>query len=283
MDRSAALDEPVETSQGVSIAEFLRAMLRRPWVLALASVALLAVVVWLDYSFGYLVAGGLLCALVVSVLGVEADRSLLGMRTSSAIQNGAAQFIALAVMAIFIAHLEKRLQEAGTRATLDPLTGVLNRTEMQARVEKAIRSARAGGPGLAFAYVDCDRFKEVNDTRGHAFGDQVLRELAARLQSAVQDRGIVGRMGGDEFVALFEGISEQAACGRMEAAELCFALQMKSLGCDTTMTFGLVQVGAEPVTFRSLIEAADSHMYARKPNAPLAVVATSERITPIVR
>jgi diguanylate cyclase (GGDEF)-like protein len=182
------------------------------------------------------------------------------------------------VIGLVIVHLETRLRDARAMATLDPLTGVFNRTEMQVRVERAIEKARNGGPNLSFIYIDCDRFKEVNDTHGHAFGDHVLRALAGMLQSAVQHQGIVGRMGGDEFVALFEGVSEADARARMQVAELRFTRDMRSLGCHTTMSFGLVPVGAEAMTFQSLLEEADHRMYAQKQEGALAVVSAGDPV-----
>lgn len=213
---------------------------RRKWLPAVAVFLLLALIALLESSFNHAIGVRLLYVLPIWLV-VRMCRT--------------------------IEHLERKLQHANTLATCDPLTGVLNRTEVQARVEGAIERARNGGRQLAFAFVDCDRLKRVNDTYGHAMGDEVLIKLARRLHAATDNRGFVGRMGGDEFVVLFEGVSEARAKRRMDVVERGFVQDMRRLGIDNTMSFGLVSACGESTTFRSLMEAADSRMYARKHQA----------------
>ena len=112
-----------------------------------------------------------------------------------------------------------RVQEELRRTALtDPLTGLGNRLLLVDRLRKAV--AALGGPeGLALRHVaviavDLDGLKRVNDTHGHATGDELLRETARRLRSVVRDRDLVARLGGDEFVLLCVGV-DQAGAARL--------------------------------------------------------------------
>ena len=84
----------------------------------------------------------------------------------------------------------------------DGLTGLLNRTAFQDRLEKAISQSRRSDEGLAILFIDLDQFKVINDALGHTAGDQCLREVASRLQRCLRTGDVVARFGGDEFVVL---------------------------------------------------------------------------------
>jgi len=96
---------------------------------------------------------------------------------------------------------EQQLQQA---AVNDALTGLPNRNALAARLEHAIVRVNRSGDRLALLFIDLDRFKKVNDTLGHAAGDEVLRQAAARIRACVRDVDTVARLGGDEFVVLLE-------------------------------------------------------------------------------
>ncbi len=96
----------------------------------------------------------------------------------------------------------KRLEtELSWQALHDPLTGLGNRVLLQRRLDEAVRMA-ASGKGLAVLLIDLDKFKEVNDTLGHAYGDEVLRIISARLSSLTRPSDTLARTGGDEFVVI---------------------------------------------------------------------------------
>ena len=96
---------------------------------------------------------------------------------------------------------EEQLQQA---AVHDALTGLPNRNSLAARLEHAIVRVTRSGDRLALLFIDLDRFKKVNDTLGHAAGDEVLRQAAARIRACVREVDTVARLGGDEFVVLLE-------------------------------------------------------------------------------
>jgi diguanylate cyclase (GGDEF)-like protein/PAS domain S-box-containing protein len=95
-------------------------------------------------------------------------------------------------------------------ATKDTLTGLANRSALLDAMNTAIVRAESANHRLAVMFVDLDRFKEVNDTLGHAAGDELLRECARRLTQCVRDQDIVARLGGDEFVVLLTDIADVA-------------------------------------------------------------------------
>ncbi|MEO7744140.1 MAG: diguanylate cyclase [Usitatibacter sp.] len=96
---------------------------------------------------------------------------------------------------------EEQLRQA---AVNDALTGLPNRNSLAARLEHAIMRVNRSGDRLALLFIDLDRFKKVNDTLGHAAGDEVLRQAAARIRAVVREVDTVARLGGDEFVVLLE-------------------------------------------------------------------------------
>ena len=96
---------------------------------------------------------------------------------------------------------DEQLRQA---AVLDALTGLPNRNSLAARLEHAIMRVNRSGDRLALLFIDLDRFKKVNDTLGHAAGDEVLRQTAARIRACVREVDTVARLGGDEFVVLLE-------------------------------------------------------------------------------
>jgi diguanylate cyclase (GGDEF)-like protein len=97
---------------------------------------------------------------------------------------------------------EASIKSAEHRAASDALTGLPNRTIVMDRLEMAVAAARRSGTQVGVLYIDLDEFKEVNDRYGHLAGDDVLKEVGHRLQHLLRASDTVGRIGGDEFVAI---------------------------------------------------------------------------------
>ncbi len=108
------------------------------------------------------------------------------------------------------AKLAQKQQELDHLASHDSLTGLQNRRFFMDRLEHALAHARRDQGRLAMLFVDLDRFKEVNDSEGHAAGDALLRALALRLRHLVRESDTVARIGGDEFVILLDQVGDPA-------------------------------------------------------------------------
>lgn len=107
--------------------------------------------------------------------------------------------------------LEAARSAAERVANTDMLTGLPNRRHTLAFLEKALAGARDNGAPLAVAIFDIDHFKRINDSYGHATGDQVIRRVAQRANAALREGDMLGRIGGEEFVCILQRSSAQAA------------------------------------------------------------------------
>lgn len=148
----------------------------------------------------------------------------------------------------------------------DGLTGLYNRMAFDERLPPALARARRAGAPVALLYLDLDRFKAVNDTLGHAAGDEVLREFARRLRACVREGDLVARLGGDEFAVLVEGAgplaSAEAIAGKLlrEMARP-FALAGGPREVAASIGIGYAAQDAGP---EALMAAADRALYAAK-------------------
>jgi diguanylate cyclase (GGDEF)-like protein len=164
-------------------------------------------VVGLGLAAFFAIAGWLFAGWITAPLqriAVAAERLRQGDDVELPRIRGAAEIDSLSTsLRALIATLTRKqiaLDEMEAIARHDPLTGLLNRHGLQIRLQSAMRDARAQGTALLLFVVDLDGFKGVNDSLGHAVGDQLLRLVAARLRGAVRPYDVVARLGGDEFV-----------------------------------------------------------------------------------
>ena len=162
-------------------------------------------------------------------------------------------------------------QELTRRARIDPLTGLLNRSALVERVQEAVTAARRTQRPGAVLFCDLDAFKPVNDTLGHAFGDQVLAIIARRLESQVRAGDTTARFGGDEFVIVTDGLADDELDDLVgPAAGLPSRRRSTSHGTSVSPV-GHGRPGAGHgtggETAEGLVAAADVDMYLRKPGA----------------
>lgn len=149
---------------------------------------------------------------LVAVLKLQQHLSgavvLFGAQSYSQDEQELLEFVSSQIAAaIERKQLQDRLQQI---ALYDGLTGVPNRLLFADRLQSALFRARREQTQLAVLYLDLDKFKQVNDTAGHAVGDQLLQQAALRVQRAIRASDTVARFGGDEFVVLLEHIDEIA-------------------------------------------------------------------------
>jgi diguanylate cyclase (GGDEF)-like protein len=123
--------------------------------------------------------------------------------TNEALHPQAREIVELIAKSIGIAiHQRQLADQLAFQARHDALTGLPNRLYMQERLDRAIQEAQARNGELAIAFIDLDRFKQINDTLGHGVGDRVLQQVANRLKNCLQPADTLARMGGDEFTAI---------------------------------------------------------------------------------
>jgi len=165
-------------------------------------------------------------------------------------------------------NVEKQL---GLLVRADALTGVANRYSFNESLPLALSRARRALAGIALMYLDIDYFKTINDSLGHAAGDEVLKAFAARLQHSVRATDTVARLGGDEFVVLLEGLSdaqEPQIVARKIVASVRQPLEVAGRALTLTTSIGIAfrrQVpAADEATAEALIGRADAALYAAK-------------------
>jgi diguanylate cyclase (GGDEF)-like protein len=155
---------------------------------------------------------------------------------------------------------ERQLEVAREQARTDPLTRLANRRGMV----EALGAAPTDRP-YALALVDLDRFKEVNDTLGHAHGDAVLTEIAGILNDAVGELGIVSRWGGEEFLVLMTDVPLTVALNGIERAREAVEALVHEEGGGKGVTFSAGLAAASPgLSWETTVRVADALLYDAK-------------------
>jgi diguanylate cyclase (GGDEF)-like protein len=154
-----------------------------------------------------------------------------------------------------------------TMALTDALTGLHNRRSYELLFESAILRAHRSGERLALIYLDIDKFKQINDTLGHAGGDDVLKQFAQRLLAAVRKTDTVSRLAGDEFTIVLEGVHTLEQCetiGRtiLEAIRVPFIVGAQQWPVTTSV--GIAWSAGGESGARRLADSADAALYQAK-------------------
>jgi diguanylate cyclase (GGDEF)-like protein/PAS domain S-box-containing protein len=168
---------------------------------------------------------------------------------------------------------ERRRAEKRIRylARIDALTKIPNRMQFQHLLQRSIARARRAGKPLCLFYVDIDHFKEINDTFGHLAGDTTLETVAERLSAALPNRSIIGRLAGDEFAIIVDGLGPDTA-GHKETSELAQKLLNRLAdpffvqGHEVFMTasMGVAYYPNDAPNVIDLIRNADAALYSAK-------------------
>lgn len=171
----------------------------------------------------------------------------------------------LSVIAILLAHRDEAARELERLATVDGLTGVLNRRAWLAKANTELSVSQRYGHPVAVVMLDLDHFKQINDNRGHDAGDRALQFVAEALRSAVRAGDVVGRYGGEEFCVLMSHADQAAANAfdqrlRNQLAEAGLA----ELGFELSYSAGIAMPTSPLDTLDALLKRADVTLYRAK-------------------
>lgn len=161
----------------------------------------------------------------------------------------------------------KDLDELAHSSQRDPLTDTPNRTLMLDRLNKAIANARRRGAHIALLFLDIDQFKNINDTKGHLVGDEVVQYVARCLESVVRDADTVSRHGGDEFLILLSDVgqsSDAAIIAEKIIAAIAQPIFIQGHELAISVSLGITIYPDNGEDAEALIKRADEAMYESK-------------------
>ena len=168
-------------------------------------------------------------------------------------------------------QMQEKIDQATARlvyqASHDALTGLINRHEFEQRLERTLLSALQQDREHALCYMDLDQFKVINDTCGHAAGDELLLQLALMLKANLRERDTLARLGGDEFALLLENCSIQDAlevADTFRAEVQRFRFKWEDRIFAVGMSVGMVAINRDSGTAANLMSAADAACYVAK-------------------
>ena len=209
------------------------------------------------------------------VFGLTPDCVLIGRGgIETAIEDSASPIhdrggLVIGAVIVFrdVGEARARSRQALHLAHHDPLTDLPNRVLLDDRLARAMAAARRYRHRLAVLFLDLDRFKHVNDSRGHVAGDMVLQSVARRLVACVRDSDTVSRPGGDEFVVLLPEIArpeDAAASAKKIAAALAVPHTVGNHRLELTATIGISIYPDDGPDAETLVRRADTAMYCAK-------------------
>jgi len=263
---------------------------RNPLTIFLVAVFAVGVIGWLDFSTGiylsfalfYLVpigfvtsfAGrgwGIVMAVVCTAVGLIGDLSSLEAQGIVPFWNATMRLGVFVVVVIVLSQLRRANQAERELARTDALTGVANFRWFEEEAQRAMYSSRRYGGPLSLAYLDLDGFKDVNDTRGHAAGDEVLKTFATTLRESLRPTDLVARLGGDEFVVLMPHTDAGSAELALARVDLALAAAPGAMGVG--FSAGIIQLDRAVGSIDDLLAKADERMYEVKVGKRRATVA----------
>ncbi|MGE8455890.1 MAG: diguanylate cyclase domain-containing protein [Pseudomonas alloputida] len=169
---------------------------------------------------------------------------------------------------VWHSHLQSENQTLAHQASHDSLTGLPNRAFFEGRLSRSVRNAARQQDHLALLFLDSDHFKQINDTLGHAVGDEVLISVAERVRAQLREHDLVARLGGDEFAVLLTPLHTRKDAEHIAekiVASMKLPVQLDSgRSISTSLSVGIAYYpddGADPA---SLLNAADAAMYQAK-------------------
>jgi diguanylate cyclase (GGDEF)-like protein len=165
------------------------------------------------------------------------------------------------------ASLREALEHVRQLAETDALTGLYNRRHFSELTAREFQRAKRYGRPLSAVMLDVDQFKRVNDTHGHAAGDEVLKDLATRCRRVLRQTDLLGRYGGEEYAIVLPEADLAAACRTAERLrQECFesAFEVGGSRIAVTVSLGVADLDEECATQDTLLDRADHALYAAK-------------------
>lgn len=177
----------------------------------------------------------------------------------------------VAILLVLVISQRKQIRTLQSEVATDPLTGLLNRRAFLRAFGRLIELLPVTGDNrhrslgsLAVFFIDLDHFKRINDTYGHAVGDEVLQAVAKIIQSTLRESDLVCRWGGEEMIAVLPGVQSREAVFVAEKVRLAVsATTFSTQGLRVTTSIGVTST-TEREDFESLIARADEAVYAAK-------------------
>jgi diguanylate cyclase (GGDEF)-like protein len=172
--------------------------------------------------------------------------------------------------AAFLLSLAKERGEAASRAAanIDPLTGIANRASLMERAQRTVERCKRDNAPVSVLMFDLDRFKTINDSHGHAVGDEVIKTFCEATADMLRPTDIFGRVGGEEFAIVMPGASIEAAAVRADRIRASFAASCRFVRghpVNATVSAGVATAGSsDACTFNTLLESADNALYCAK-------------------
>lgn len=250
------------------------------WLMAVFGVLLLGVI---DYATGTVITIALFYLLpisaaswslgrrsgqvvaLLSALVLEGAQVLSGESGALLIAwNAATRLGIFLVIASLIAEFRHLLRRQTELSLTDPLTDAHNRRAFQETAERELQTMRRHPQPLSFGFMDMDNFKIVNDTLGHAAGDQVLIAVAETLRSKLRGADVMARLGGDEFGILMPQTDPTAARRAVPRLMAALADEVDRHNWPVRFSVGVVTCAVAPPDVDSLIRLGDELMYAAK-------------------
>lgn len=175
---------------------------------------------------------------------------------------------ALIITSLLTRHLHNQHARLVHQALHDELTDLPNRTLLFDRIEQALHRARRENHGVALFLMDLDRFKEVNDTLGHHFGDHVLQQMGRRIAGTLRDTDTVARLGGDEFAVLIPDSDADAAvnCADKLLTAMYASIPVSGMSLSIKTSIGIALYPQHGLDAETLLQHADVAMYQAKRN-----------------
>ncbi|WP_128892822.1 bifunctional diguanylate cyclase/phosphodiesterase [Erythrobacter sp. HKB08] len=166
-----------------------------------------------------------------------------------------------------ITAVRERERDAKRLAQFDGLTGLANRNRMEKRLTATLTAYKAAKRSCALLMLDLDRFKQVNDTLGHPAGDELLKQVATRLEKIIGDDGEIGRLGGDEFQVILPDIDDRGKLGDISHRLIQMISQPYSINGSRAIIGTSVGIAIAPydgIEAEELVSSADLALYAAK-------------------